>query len=364
MKKRSHLSRTLGFSCWLFFAAINFSFSQSFRVIMVPAFDSAQLGPSYTKDVEVIIENFQKISQSIGYNFVSMTLVKDKFNASAIKLALDTIKVSPQDVLFFYYTGHGYNTKDNNTKFTALSVNDFESNPITLDEISQKLKDKKARLCITLGDCCNNIISLGRGMGKPIKPKGTGLSDDDITILKKLFLYAKGSVKIASSEKGQKSNAFPEGSAYTLAFEKAFEESINKNNYITWEQLLGDIQNRLDNLLSNVKQTSIYEIELGDAPAPPSPPNPKPDPTPPTPIPPSPPVPLVTFDQINKFLNFIADERKPAIERQQIMKQIGNYFMPKAHVKLFVNETEVESQAIERLITRLYLNAEKIREVI
>jgi hypothetical protein len=325
---------------------------QTFRMISVAAFDDKILSSAVFTDIEVMKTNCLTISKGINYNFSSTILSNDNFNSTSILKALDTLKVEDQDIIFFYYTGHGFNDGILNSRFPILKLSDFEKNKLSIDNISAILRSKKARLVITMGDLCNNFLAKKeKGMGKPILLNGGIVQLDANKILRQLFLDINGYVKIASSEKGQFSNADENGSFYTKAFYKTLTEAIDKNSDITWKSLLEDAQQRLELLLPFPKQRSIYDIN-GDVFPPEE-----------NPIKPEPIEPVVTFDQINRYLNLIANEKEDLLLRQKAIKNANKYFIEKAHVKLFVNETETESQSIERLLKRLYLNAPNIIEV-
>lgn len=59
--------------------------------------------------------------------------------------------------------------------------------------------------------------------------------------------------------------------------------------------------------------------------------------------------PIISYEQINRYLNLIANEKEDPLIRQKAIQNANKYFIEKAHVKLFVNDTETKSQSIERL---------------
>jgi len=333
--------------------------TQNLRVITVAALDDTILNKATANDLALMLTNFSKISRGIGYKLSITSLAYDGFNSLALSKTLDSIKVESNDIIFFYYTGHGFNVKISTSIFPILSLKDISHHTISIDEISEKLKRKNARLTITFGDLCNSYKATSlRSLRKTLHPKGIDVKEDNNAILRQLFVDTKGAIKIASSQLGQISNAYDDGSLYTLSFDKALAEAIDKNENVTWTSLLSDTQLRLDLMLSNRSQKSIYEIKLIKSVNPPQ--NEKPN----EPIKPNNLAkPSISFDKINRYLNQIANENEAAETRQKAITQSNQYFIAKAHVKLFVGETETESQSIESLLRRLYLNAEKIKEV-
>jgi hypothetical protein len=312
---------------------------QTLHLITVGAFDDKKLSSAVFSDIEVMKENLNFICQNINYKLTTKIIGNADFNSNSILKSLDTIKVEPQDIIFFYYSGHGYNDSNANTRFPIFQLNDFKQHQLLVDDVSDLLKAKNARLSITMGDMCNNFLPNGeKGMGKIISIKGGYVSEDMNPVLRKLFLETQGYIKIASSEKSQFSNAYQDGSLYTKAFDKALTEAIDKNTEISWESLLEDAQQRLELLLPSKVQRSIYDI------------NGKVFPGEVAPIVPDP---HYTFDQINKYLNFIANENEEPTLRQKAIQEANKYFVENAHVKLFVNETETDGQSINKLLKRL-----------
>lgn len=336
--------------------------AQVFRVIMVVDTLDPNIGESCKRDVAIMTDNCRQISHGIDYTLRITLLANRTFQASAVQAVLDTMQVQPSDILFFYYSGHGYNLDVNPTDYPFLRVTDYVRSPLSLDGIEKKLRIKGARLCITMADCCNNLIPFAslnsRSIGKSVIVKGGNNSEESREIIRQLFLAPQGSIKISSSKRTQFSVALPDGSAFTQAFERAFDEALLYERNIDWTQLLKNTQARLD-LLMNKPQQAIFSIDPNENSTPGPAVKPEVVPTPPVVLQPDKP----QSDEIFTYLNRIADETLPETERRNARTQVANYFIPKAHVALYQNDTEVESQTIERLLGRLYLNAANIREV-
>ena len=351
--------------CWLilFGSLSNRAYSQTLRVIIVAEFDDVNLRSACLKDVEIMSHNFQQISEGINYKVQRIELNRETFTAAAVRTTLDTLTVQPSDVLFFYYTGHGFNTEANQSNYPFLRLKDWQSSPLSLDEVSAKLQGKRARLSISIGDCCNSILPLARGLPLAMVHKGTGVDQDDINrVLQKLFIESCGAVKVSSAQKKQFSNADPvNGSLYTQAFENAFENMLDKNSpeLVSWETLLNDSQTRLNVLLKSAEQpglnpadqSSLSKITISSCS------NPGPSPTPPSPAPSTN---CITFDVINNYINDLIDNSKTKEERQATMKKVTQFFTETAYVKIYVGDTPVPpNQSIKSWLSKLYLNSGK-----
>ena len=358
------------FLALLMFSSVFSTQGQTLHAILMADKNDANIGQSCYKDLTTMTENMRQISNGIGYQLNTIQLLGLNFTAFALREAIQKLQVSSQDLVFFYYSGHGYNIPNNVSNYPYLSVINYTYASISLDEIEQLIQTKKPKLCITLGDCCNKVMEnskFSRSIARP-RTKDANSSDQAKSILQQLFLGHSGSVKITSSKKGQFSWTMSSGgSAYSFAFESAFEDCLLNTQQMQWELLLKDTQQRLSIFQLVPHQESLFEIHLIDTPPvvvtpPPSdtavvvPPAPSPQPMPE-------PQPSITYADLNAFLGMIADETKPVAERQMAKARLNEFFVPNAHVKLYVNDTEVESQQIEQLFGRLYLNAAKISEV-
>lgn len=333
--------------------------AQTLYAVLVADITDMNIGVSCAKDMEIMSENLRQVSQATGYALKIKLLTNANFKATQIRAALDTLYPGPQDLLVFYYSGHGHNVEGNPSKYPFLNVADYQQNPLSLAEVGSILKAKNARLCLTIGDCCNNVIpNANRGVGRPVKTKAANSPEAAQQIIKKLFLAHRGSITISSSRVGQVSYSLtPDGSAYTIAFEEAFENCLINTGDIQWKQLLEDTQNRLDRKNLIQPQISIFDLELDDYPVI------SPMVVPATLVEIVPPQPAITYADLNAYLGTISDTRLSKTNRQQAKNRLFNYFTPTTHVRLFVNETEVESQSIDLFFDRIYLNGAKIREV-
>ena len=194
---------------------------------------------------------FVQLAGAINYQLNEQIISGDAFRNNRLDDVLRRLTPGQEDILFLYYTGHGYNAPARAERFPVLFLEKEPSlswqNP-GLRAIHNVLKGKRARLCITLGDCCNNTVNNMRGMvKKTTAPPGLPLSPDSVkATYRQLFLHVKGSALIASSQPPQQSSAHPDsGSFYTRSFDEALDLASRYNKTITWETLLRDTQTRL-----------------------------------------------------------------------------------------------------------------------
>jgi hypothetical protein len=132
------------------------------------------------------------------------------------------LKVSSDDTIFFFYTGHGAYDKDKDQFF------DLQSGKIVLrSDVLMAMKDQRPRLSILVSDCCYGEKNLEKKSTKsqPIAIRGAIVKGIK-PLLEKLFFESKGVVDITSSEKGTYSFIYPDG------FRN--ENGVNKGSIFTW----------------------------------------------------------------------------------------------------------------------------------
>jgi hypothetical protein len=132
---------------------------------------------------------------------------------------------------------------------------------INLEEINKSLIRKKARLVLTIGDLCNNVIE---GIREPITST-SGFDNHVEKNYKNLFLLAKGSVLISSSKPTESSIATGKGSIFTTSLIYNLKMDVDDRKKIaTWENLLSKTSHTTNQLALefNKSQHPIYKVDI------------------------------------------------------------------------------------------------------
>jgi hypothetical protein len=319
-------------------------YSQSFYAILVADTKDPSLGASCEKDLEEMSGTLRIISKKIDYKYQEIICNQDKFGKGGIVEAISKIQCKPDDIIFFYYTGHGINAEKSN--FPILYLKD---ETLELETVHRQLKDKKPRFCLTLGDCCNNLLAGTRAM-RTAKPVTRGIRvTEDTRIARALFQEANGDLLISSARKGEQATAHPhDGSFYSNTWLQALAYAEGHNTHVSWETLLIDAENRLQATLKSLPDSLKHHSQWVSS-------------FPVTPLP----CPEASFTEINKFLNVLADEKLSFTDRTKLsaLGQKG-FFGPTAQVSIYVNDPEkpVETQPIDLFLKRVVNTAPLIDE--
>lgn len=193
-----------------------------------------------------------------------MTLLVHEYDRYANNIATDLSSLQPaiDDVVWFYYSGHGSNSGDGWPQFN----NSQQKYPAT--NIYDLLKAKRARLNITMFDACNigqTIDAWGRTIYTP--------SNKMIT----LFKTAKGNLLLSSATDGNFSYGSPQTGGFMTS---SFMEAITTIEYIAnetpaalWARVLTLTKTKTNERCREarvVAQNPKWRGELNSAAAPPN----------------------------------------------------------------------------------------------
>lgn len=127
------------------------------------------------------------------------------------------LTIGPDDVIWYYYSGHGIN-------YNEWPQSDQGAVPLTW--VNSLLRASNARLTITMYDCCN--------YSDPVRyyAKDNRYTTLRINYLPFLLLYSKGNIMASSSSSGEFSFGASEvGGIFTCSFRDAFKHKP------TWEEV-------------------------------------------------------------------------------------------------------------------------------
>lgn len=195
------------------------------------------------------------------------------------KEAIIDLNCAPNDVVVFYYIGHGGRSIVDKSKYPQmLLAQNTDERCIPLVWVHNELCKKNARLTLTIGMCCNNFTS---GMSaKESVPfsveKGRAMySGEEIESIQKLFLGHRGNIIMSSSSKGQVSwgGYIPAINAsmdiFTYNFIRGFKAYVNNTTDPSWHLLCQRISTDVNNMsiamsgMGNIrKQTPIYDVDV------------------------------------------------------------------------------------------------------
>ena len=249
--------------------------SQTLHFIVFADTDDPSIGGNDMKTYSSLTGNgglAQTIAQYSGLTLNMANFYGARCQAAELDKSLAELNPGKDDVVFFYFVGHGFNSRQN--AYPSLIFGKATADIATIDasarnlrELYARIRAKKPRLTIVIGDACNKertdppaAITSSRPID--VMPP-TNLNPDR---LKSLFRNWQGGVLMSSSQRNQFSHSDSKGGWMSVSFQNALldECSVNRKGVLTWNTLLTDVVKRTVAIAqqNRKQQTPQYIQEL------------------------------------------------------------------------------------------------------
>ena len=244
-----------------FLAATSILEASDLHVILVTDLKAHRIEAGMKKDLERMQKTTKSIAKFTELNLKEKTFTGKKTDPVSLFSHLRNLKVGSDDVVLFYFSGHGFRTDENpENKWPILAFEKAEVG-IQFEEIATFLQGKQARLTLIFADCCNHAIN----SKKHVKPEGRVLLKGALNEFKKgyskLFLESRGSLVAASAKPGEFSYTNNvEGSLYTIALIKTLKETVKLPfENIKWSTIIEESKSKLTKVTmeNNIEQHPI-----------------------------------------------------------------------------------------------------------
>lgn len=191
----------------------------------------------------------------------------ESLSPNMCKEVISNLKCESNDVVVFYYIGHGYNTAENNSLFPLMNIGSSNiGESIPLSWVHESIKKLNPRLLITIG-MCDNILyeTLSPGQSARLSDSG-GIHRHEFTISKEedsisgLFMNYKGDIIVTSSSLGHPSFGNTGGDYFTNALVSVFDEMQNIDK-LNWYGLLNEVRHRVE-FITKEQQVPTWKCNL------------------------------------------------------------------------------------------------------
>lgn len=240
--------------------------ASTFYAILVGDTQDSELKKMIRKDLSLMSKHLEKISGWIPSvnDFKLLTFTRKDLNSSFLK-KLGKLEIQPSDIVFFYYSGHGFfmSHQDNEFSYCNSQYLYFDQSDIGVSfyEVLCTLMIKQPRLTVCLIDCCNDHIkddeipltlhfrarSLKNSRYKPNPEQIRYLFEENNGLILG-FSASRGYCAEGSDE---------EGSDFTRSYIHYFERMTSSDSEVNWSDILAKTCGKHFN-----KQHSYYEIDL------------------------------------------------------------------------------------------------------
>lgn len=187
-----------------------------------------------------------------------------------LESAISGLRCSTNDVVIFYYSGHGVHAKADDASGwlpqMCLKYKSYDQDKyVPVTTVRDKLLTKNARLVIILTDCCNDEKEWVTVKGLIDKDGGNPKLDAiNVDYLKKLFYTSKGTVVATSSKRGQTSLGPISGGLFSISFWDEIYRIEQGQGTPNWQSLMEATKKRTMNKASSfgAKQEPVYDVNV------------------------------------------------------------------------------------------------------
>lgn len=186
---------------------------------------------------------------------------------SSLMQAINGLQVGSNDVVVFYYGGHGARAVNDSDRFPQMCLGERnQGNWVPSSLIKNMIAKKNPRLTIVLTGCCNYPDN-GVTIKSIIAQSGgyTSMANINKEAFKELFLNSKGIVQLTSSRAGEYSWCNDKGSFFALALLETLNDVGKGSVPPNWNSVCKQIKRMVSSLNiptqeGYVKQYPDYEV--------------------------------------------------------------------------------------------------------
>ena len=219
--------------------------------ILVANTNDPRIGYSVQKDVINITSQIKDVATFLGIPLNLVEVSGAKFGKASVETALNTLKPGSNDIVIFYYSGHGYsNDRKADEMYPQFDLRQSRFDDILVatmnaSEVFDKIKAKNARLNLVITDCCNSSLGLLKPEGKNFALTTKSLMTWEKSYCYDLFMKSKGTVIATAAKKGQYAYGNTDvGGYFTSNLITAMEKYLSKFQTSTpnWQEIIAEAQ--------------------------------------------------------------------------------------------------------------------------
>ncbi len=247
--------------------------------IVVANTEDARIGTSVVKDVTNLYSQIKDVATFLKLPLRYTEVKGSKFGKANVEAAINNLKPGSNDIVIFYYSGHGYSNEDNPAQpypqfdLRQSRFDDIKVATLNASDVFNRIKAKKARLNLIITDCCNSNLGLLKPEGKNFAQTAKSLLTWDQSYCYDLFMKSKGSILATAAKKGQYAYGNTDlGGYFTSNLVTSLEKYLSKfqTTSPTWEEIIAEAQASTVNLsLTNLctaattcRQDPVYVVDI------------------------------------------------------------------------------------------------------
>ena len=238
--------------------------AQTLHVVIFCDTNDRSIGENKESERKITINEMQTIAEILeeyGYDSELTDCHGNYCNKNNLMKVIKGLDVSSQDVVFFYYGGHGSRALNNNDDpFPQMCLGeDYQENWVPATLVKNIIMQKNPRLAIVVTGCCNKEdpgVSIKSVVSEAAYTKESNINKE---AYKKLFLDSTGLVMMTSSKAGQYSYSGKEGGVFCLYFWSAMEMVGEGKMKPDWDYLCGSVKQSVSQVPIKTRDGIVYQ---------------------------------------------------------------------------------------------------------
>ncbi|CCB86258.1 MULTISPECIES: caspase family protein [Parachlamydia] len=227
------------------------------HAIVVADTIASNISKSVEMDLKKMEAEIYKISRHANLPIQKHFIAGKEITSAEILTTIQNLSVSDDDVILFYFSGHGYRTKKKESPWPNLYIT-HENKGIDFDLIVSELENKCPRLMIVFADVCNNIVP--DMFAPPLAARSMAMMGQRAITADAylaLFRECRGKILLAGAKTGEFAWCTLDGALFTDAWIQSIEDEAKKGPEACWESIIEQAILKIQ-----VDQNPYFQIEI------------------------------------------------------------------------------------------------------
>lgn len=215
--------------------------SMKLHLIIIADTTEQVIGKSCAMDYHRTYSTYKDLANYLGCQFHFVGLAGKTFTKSDVVSQLKLLKPSTQDMVVFYYTGHGFRKPDDARRFPYLDLRSrngqsFLVETLNMEDIYTIIKKKNARMNLVMSDCCNAYVGAENVKATPPFVTKSLPQEYYLENVRSLFLKPKISILATAADSTQKATSNDLcGGFFSYFFKQSLESGCSQSTVSpTW----------------------------------------------------------------------------------------------------------------------------------